>query len=836
MANGDPQERLIPGQVYTAPDGERRRFKRYQVDEDGVERKVFENRVVSSRESQDPDGPKQFGSGFARTVGQGLTFGFGDEIEGAIRGALGPGTVREGIDAARQSLGEYRSAHPGTAILGELAGGLVTGVGGAAALGRTALGAGLGMGRQGAAAARAAQIADTGGGLLQNARTASKIGAAEGALYGFGAAEGDALERTRGAGFGAAAGAVAAPVVSGALGTVGKFADFGEKLTRGWRPGDSGAAARQRMVDDKFVDRLRQNDPEEFTRVADEWLERTTRTANSEVGTPATAQGDLFDTPTGFTADEISSAKQQLAEYESLGKPETYAGVRGLLDDAIAREADPAYVNRLMLDIEPNIQAAGLDAMSYQGTGPRSLLGATQARATERATGRQLKEMGRLAGLEDTGGYQARLASLGKDRATQAGTDYEAFYNIDPAEWAKTVNNPGLPGGRPSIQAMLNDLNSAFGTGKRRSELYRRIEAEMPDSGVLAANQVPPVPGAPPRPPLTTLDEIVKNPASITARDTDRLHRALKAAAKQAREDGEGRLGKNLDDFADGLDRSVVTEEYRTARKGFQVASRKIDAYEFGTKEANKTAEDIAEGLRTAHQRPGMPPQNLTPDQIASVQKEYVRGILDKIADKANGMDDASGAKFLQEELTKLFDSPNAPFAQLNTELSEEARESLVRNIRQLGSEAKATQAVERGSQRGVDKAKDIGIPEGQIQATAFGYGPGQSGAALRTLLAGAIYSKGPLRRYAQQIAGRASQGEAAGLRGLLDSTIENEATNIARLRRKPRRDILGGLLPQQSAADRQEQIGLLVPDFVPERYREGTGQPRYYEALQKRR
>src|SRR5690606_23254945 len=55
-------------------------------------------RVLGVGEEEEPD--------VARAAGQGLTFGFSDELVGAARGALGPGTVGEGIQAGRAERAE----------------------------------------------------------------------------------------------------------------------------------------------------------------------------------------------------------------------------------------------------------------------------------------------------------------------------------------------------------------------------------------------------------------------------------------------------------------------------------------------------------------------------------------------------------------------------------------------------------------------------------------------------------------------------------------------------------------------------------------------------------
>jgi hypothetical protein len=115
-----------------------------------------------------------------RSLAQGVLFGFGDEAEALVRSAFDKSkSYDEFLEESRKGLEEIRKKAPAVAYGTEIAGGITTGLAG---LGRTAL-AKLGTG------ARAA---------------------AEGAIYGAGATEGDIPERA----IGAATGAIAAPVLA----------------------------------------------------------------------------------------------------------------------------------------------------------------------------------------------------------------------------------------------------------------------------------------------------------------------------------------------------------------------------------------------------------------------------------------------------------------------------------------------------------------------------------------------------------------------------------------------------------------------------------------------
>lgn len=125
------------------------------------------------------------GAGLVSKVAQGATFGFFDELVGAVGGERAKELVRESEQLAGERAG-------GASLALELGGGLLI------------------PGLAGARAARAGAAAGRGSGLGNLAR----VGAAEGALFGAGTAEEGG--RLRGAATGAATGLIAAPVVGGA--------------------------------------------------------------------------------------------------------------------------------------------------------------------------------------------------------------------------------------------------------------------------------------------------------------------------------------------------------------------------------------------------------------------------------------------------------------------------------------------------------------------------------------------------------------------------------------------------------------------------------------------
>ena len=143
---------------------------------------------------------------FARAGAQGLTFGFADEIEAAVRSAFDSGkSYAEVVKDVRGQIESFRQRNPAAAYGTEIAGAIlptiaaqfVPGAGQAATAGRATQlmrAAGMGAGSQ-----RAARVAATSG--------------AQSALYGAGAAEGGLAERLPSAAASGAIGAVAGPVV-----------------------------------------------------------------------------------------------------------------------------------------------------------------------------------------------------------------------------------------------------------------------------------------------------------------------------------------------------------------------------------------------------------------------------------------------------------------------------------------------------------------------------------------------------------------------------------------------------------------------------------------------
>jgi len=136
---------------------------------------------------------ENFFMGGARTMGQGLTFGYGDEIEGYARAAAQGIPYSQAVGEARKSIGAYKEQNPWKSLGLEVLGSLP--------LALTGLGYGYGL------------------------KGMMGLGAASGAITATGVNEGDIRDRVMSPSVlaGGALGAVAAPVMAGTTKVVGRL-------------------------------------------------------------------------------------------------------------------------------------------------------------------------------------------------------------------------------------------------------------------------------------------------------------------------------------------------------------------------------------------------------------------------------------------------------------------------------------------------------------------------------------------------------------------------------------------------------------------------------------
>lgn len=169
------------------------------------------------------------------TLGQGLAFGAGDEIEAAARSAFGGRSYDEELADVRGMLERFRKEEPILATGSEIAGGFAFPVGGLAGGGAKVAGLLAKGGMAGRAAARPVQALSNamtlgkGDTIAQTAGKGAVTGGTFGAAAGFGGGEGGALDRLGnaavaggiGAGMGGALGPTARGIGAG-LGAIGR--------------------------------------------------------------------------------------------------------------------------------------------------------------------------------------------------------------------------------------------------------------------------------------------------------------------------------------------------------------------------------------------------------------------------------------------------------------------------------------------------------------------------------------------------------------------------------------------------------------------------------------
>jgi len=148
-----------------------------------------------------------------RALAQGLTLGFGDEIEAGIRNPMSALGLSEDegyskdLEDIRGKIKDYRGEYPVEAIGMEVGGAVLPALAAGAAT--------FGTGGAAVGAGTAARLAPTLGRL-------AGIGAAEGAVAGFGAGEGGLANRAEGAAIGGTLGGVLGAVAPAAIGATGR--------------------------------------------------------------------------------------------------------------------------------------------------------------------------------------------------------------------------------------------------------------------------------------------------------------------------------------------------------------------------------------------------------------------------------------------------------------------------------------------------------------------------------------------------------------------------------------------------------------------------------------
>jgi hypothetical protein len=182
-------------------------------------------------------------SDFTRAAGQGLSFGFGDEIEAFVTSALDSNaTYADTLKEVRNKINDFRRRNPGVAYGTEIAGAILPSIAAAFIPGGQAVAAST-VGKVGQAA-KALGLGKKG----QTVAKSAAVGAGGSGLYGFGAGEGGFQNRSQNALTSAAIGAVANPAIQAVAPRITqsakKLLDRGVQLSPGQAVGDSGLIGR----------------------------------------------------------------------------------------------------------------------------------------------------------------------------------------------------------------------------------------------------------------------------------------------------------------------------------------------------------------------------------------------------------------------------------------------------------------------------------------------------------------------------------------------------------------------------------------------------------------
>ena len=243
-------------------------------------------------------------AGAFRTFMQGLSFGFSDEIEAAVKAAFTKGSYQDNVEAVREGIKQYQKQNPVAAMSSELAGALLPA---AVTMGAAAPAVAARAPQLAGAVTRSAQAVTS---ALPSAMQGTNIGAqvsrgalygaAGGALGGAGQAEGDMSSRLQGAAVGAGLGGAIGAAVPPAMGLIGYGAGKARDVL-----GRSGAAAQQKasqliiqgmerdqLTPQELQRRLMQSTPGKPTTLADIGGESLLSRASGAVNVPGAAKSE----------------------------------------------------------------------------------------------------------------------------------------------------------------------------------------------------------------------------------------------------------------------------------------------------------------------------------------------------------------------------------------------------------------------------------------------------------------------------------------------------------------------------------------------------------------
>ena len=824
-----PQAPPRVGQAVTHPNGKRYIFE--GVNPDGT----WKLTPVGSAEGQSGL------AGFGRTLAQGATFGFSDELAG-LGAKIIPGgrSYTEGRDVARENLAQYRKEHPALALGAEAVGGLATGLLAPAALAARGAGLGLkgvsqaaGLARGGSTAARTARAAEVAGGLGKGGTVgskmlqAAKLGALEGGVYGVGAGgeargatlgESVASRALSGAG-GAAVGGLLGGGMAGGLAAGSKGLDFYQGLKAG-RLGKGGTAQIGKDLDEAAAAALPDSGPGGLVE---------TGGSRAVAGDDAAAIGlvelERAPDPKAFAAkakEWLSKVDENSPEYQKYlnsGKSEQYAATMQLAEDALKKEGTKGVVPGLLADRTKRHRAtATLAARTTEGPEAGLLEAATtRPESVTRALDDVQPAFGERA-FEAPGSARTveRLTEEGRELAQDS---YAAVYHLDD-DVRRAIHHDDV------YQDVIKRMTRTFGSRGEKMPGMEEAFTRARRAAVAAAEEAGSTVKANKLRRVNTSNLLGRFEKTKTGRlkyrkpnmgaltraggpeSLDIFRRTLEETKEgMMREGSEAtnvKLGYTMKKFIAQLDDAIADVPggglFDDARAGYAGREGIKKAYEDAPNIIKKSRESVkayVDGLKK--RRKDVPIEIGTNDAGTTVRRSeldmFKQRVLDDFVDKMDVEDVAAPKEIarLKRDFNKLFGGKKPILDASGADVKR-----IAQNLDQLAKQAKLGK--ELAEMKPMPASADL---EGMVEATAFGYAlAGQPGAAARTGLASTVYGPGRWENVGGAMARRLRQTEGQGLLNLAETIGKTEGDKVLQL---TRRHAVSGATPGLLGGTREE-------------------------------
>lgn len=252
----------VQGKIYEVDDAFRDLSK---ADQQKVLQNIVSQQQVSEQQANIRQ-PEEIGNikGLSRAaLGQGLLFGFGDELEAGVRTGFGLlGDYGDKVKDVRQEIADYQALNPGKSISAEIGGAVIPSVIAGIFSGGTGTAAG--------GAATTARIASRAPSVARQFGQGAKVGAGYGGLYGVGTGQSEdganigqiaydrAMSGLKGAALGGTVGGVMQPAIGGGIRGINKVRDMANQA--GILGGKSAEEAAERFANRKVLGALNQDD------------------------------------------------------------------------------------------------------------------------------------------------------------------------------------------------------------------------------------------------------------------------------------------------------------------------------------------------------------------------------------------------------------------------------------------------------------------------------------------------------------------------------------------------------------------------------------------------